>query len=123
VNYHTNEEKAAKKQSEEKSQSSQLFPSGNMMKMMQACCQGGNEASNISRSMRQCCRPCMGAMRWFLLMILLFAGAALLLGYYLSPDSILVLWMIGWGIVLGFGIVGFITFRILYAKFRFRRWG
>ena len=118
MNNQAKEERTEHRESEKKGQTSQSFSSRNMMRMMNACCHEEAGSSNTMRSMRQCCRSCLGAMRWFLLVLLLLAGSALLLGYYLNPDSILVLWMVGWGIVFGLGMIAFITMRIFSARFQ-----
>ena len=117
MNNQKNKEKSRPTESEKDSQTSQSYWSDNMSQMMNTCCMGGKGSMNRMGSMGQCCRSFMKMFWWFALIPLLFAGSALLLGYYLSAESILVLWMVGWGIVLGIGILTLIAIRIFYARF------
>jgi type IV secretory pathway VirB2 component (pilin) len=88
-----------------------------MGRMMKACCPGMDGSDNM---MARCCKSFMGAMRWLALIPIIIAGAALLLGYYLSPDSVRVLWMVGWGSVIGIAILCLILVRTLRGRFSMR---
>ena len=116
MNSKTEEDKTKGTETTGNKKSSQSFGFDDMPGMMNACCMDVNESGNL---MGRSCKSFIGAMWWLTLMPLIFAGAALLLGYYLRPESIRVLWMVGWGSVIGIGVLGLISVRILRTKFNF----
>jgi hypothetical protein len=114
----TDEEKSKGTETNGNTKTNRSFSSDDMTSMMNACCMGGDGSKNMMGSMGRYCRSFMGAIWWFALIPILFAVSALILGYYLSPDNIVVLWMVGWGIALGIGILGLIAMRIFITRFR-----
>ena len=118
MNSQTDEEKSKGTETKSTNKTNQAFSFDDMSRMMNTCCMGRNGSDNM---MGRCCKSFIGVMWWFALIPLIFAGSALLLGYYLNSDSIRVLWMVGWGSVVGIVILGMITMRIFWTKFNLNR--
>jgi len=58
--------------------------------------------------MARCCEPMMRACRWFPLIPAVLAAAAFLLGYYLSPPTTRILWLVVSGTVVLIAALGLI---------------
>ena len=95
MNSESKEEQTRGKTPREKARKERVFWAEGMPKMMAECCRGKawDGSANMPRTMARCCKPMMRACRWFLLIPIVLAGAALLLGYYLSPVTVRVLWL------------------------------
>lgn len=85
------------------------WPEG-MPETMTKCCESmaGGGARSMPSMMTRCCGPMMRACRWFPLIPVVLAGAAFLLGYYLSPATVRVLWLAFSGAVLLMAAIGLI---------------
>ncbi|MFC1765272.1 hypothetical protein ACFL6U_24770 [Planctomycetota bacterium] len=78
------------------------------------CCQGfGSTDSDIhsDTDMQQAMAKCFSCCRYFILVPIILGITFLLFGYYLSPDVIRALWMIGAGMAVGMGLFGALAMR------------
>ncbi|MFC1765497.1 hypothetical protein ACFL6U_25925 [Planctomycetota bacterium] len=78
------------------------------------CCHGiGKTDSGIHSDidMQHAMAKCFSCCRYFLLVPIVLGISFLLFGYYLSPDVIRSLWMIGAGVAVGMGLIGALVMR------------
>ena len=83
----------------------------------QCCCpegRGVGGSESMSGMMTKCCEHAKSACRWFPLIPILLAGSAFLLGYYLNPEAVRMLWLTFSGLVILVGIVGFTVAHTAY---------
>jgi putative exporter of polyketide antibiotics len=71
-------------------------------KIMPDCCNGIGKADDHRSMMNKCMKGC----RWFPFVPVVFGIAFLVLGYFLNPEIIRILWMIAAGFVILMGILG-----------------
>ncbi len=116
-------EETQETKSEGKRAESRRCCSEGMPEMMVNWCEsmgaGGSRSENRSSMMANCCEGMKKACRWMPLIPILLAGVAFLLGYYLDPEIVRVLWLIVSGFVVLMGIIGLtIASTIRFGSFR-----
>lgn len=102
MNNESKEERTTGEPPKEKGRKERVFWAEGMPEIMAECCQAKvwHGSANMPRTIARCCKPMMRACRWFLLVPIVLAGAAFLLGYSLSPDTVLALWLVVSGTVI-----------------------
>lgn len=95
MNTESKEERTSADPPKEKGRKERVFWAEDMPEMMAECCQGRarDGAANMPRTMAKCRKTMMRVCQWFLLIPIVLAGAAFLLGYTLSPVTVRALWL------------------------------
>ncbi|MFC1764892.1 hypothetical protein ACFL6U_22830 [Planctomycetota bacterium] len=78
------------------------------------CCQGFDDTDSGIHSdtdMQHSMAKCFSCCRYFLLAPIILGITFLLFGYYLNPEVIRALWMIGAGMAVGMGLFGALAMR------------
>lgn len=83
------------------------------------CCSGmGNTDSNgrSDTDMQQAMGRCFSCCRYFLLFPVILGIGFLLLGWYLSPEAVRALWMVGAGLIACMGLFCAVAMRRFLAR-------
>lgn len=73
-----------------------------MFEAMGRCCGSMNQPGDSGSMMAGCMKMC----RWFPLVPVIFGIALLLLGYYLDPSIVRILWLVAAGFIVVLGTFG-----------------
>jgi len=89
---------------------------------MPRCCEAmaRNRSAHMPGLMARCCEPTRRACRWCPLILIVLAGAAFLLGCYLSPSAVRVTWLLVSGTVVLAATLGLLLARLM-CRARARR--
>lgn len=122
MNSQSKEEQSRDAKSEEQGRKESFsWPEG-MPKRLPRCCEAmaGNQSAHVPGMMARCCESMMRACRWFPVILIVLAGAAFLLGCYLSPSAVRVTWLLVSGTVLLTASLGLLLARLM-CRARARR--
>jgi len=108
--------------SHEKGRKEAFFRREGMSKWLPRCCEAmaGNQSGHVPGLMARCCEPTMRACRWCPVILIVLAGAAFLLGCYLSPSAVRVTWLLVSGAVVLTTSLGLLLARLM-CRARARR--
>jgi len=122
MNSQSREEQSRNTKPDEKGRKEAFSHREGMSKQMARCCEamGGNQSAHMPGLMARCCKPTMKACRWCPVILIVLAGAAFLLGCYLSPSAVRVTWLLVSGTVVLTAALGLLLARFM-CRARARR--
>lgn len=83
-----------------------------IFKMTSDCCESTSDTDECSSMMAKCMKGC----RWCPIIPVILGTILLLLGYFLNPETIRVLWLILSGVVVLMGLFCLIAMNIISRK-------
>jgi len=122
MNSQSKEEQSRDTKSDQKGGKGAFFRQTGMPRWMPRCCEvmAGNLSADVPGLMGKCCEPTMRACRWCPVILIVLAGAAFLLGCYLSPSAVRVTWLLVSGTVVLTASLGLLLSRLM-CRARARR--